>query len=63
MVKIVSAKEEIWRGKIDSLRHEKNQVSSIPAGTEAGIGLDIGAKYAVGDKLIAFRVDEKKQKL
>lgn len=55
--------EEIWRGKIESLRREKDQVSSISAGTEAGIALAPGAKYSIGDKIVAFRVEEKKQTL
>lgn len=63
MAKIISGKEEIWRGKIESLRREKDQVPTISAGSEAGIGLAYGAKYSVGDKIIAFRIEETKQKL
>ena len=63
MVKVISNSEEIWRGKINSLRREKDQVSSISSGTEAGIGLDAGAKYSVGDKIVAFSIEEIPQKL
>ena len=63
MLKIISGSEEIWRGKIESLRREKDQVSSISAGTQAGVGLAAGAKYSIGDKVIAFRIEEIKQTL
>lgn len=63
MLKIISAGEEIWRGKIESLRREKDQVSSISAGSEAGVGLAAGAKYTIGDKVVAFRIEETKQTL
>jgi translation initiation factor IF-2 len=63
LVKIVSANKEIWRGKIESLRREKDQASSISAGTEAGMGLSLGAKYSIGDTVQAFRILETKQTL
>jgi translation initiation factor IF-2 len=63
MLKIISAGEEIWRGKIESLRREKDQVPSISAGTEAGIAIATGAVYHIGDKLVAFRIEETKQAL
>jgi len=63
MLKIVNTGEEIWRGKIESLRREKDQVSTISAGTEAGAGLAAGAKYSIGDKVVAFRVEETRQTL
>lgn len=63
MLKITSGGAEIWRGKIESLRREKDQVSSISAGTQAGAGIAAGAKYAIGDKVVAFRVEETKQTL
>jgi translation initiation factor IF-2 len=63
MVKVISEGEEIWRGNITSLRREKDQVGHISAGTEAGLGLEPGAKYAIGNKLIAFNIEEKKQTL
>jgi len=63
MVKILSEKVEIWRGKIESLRREKDEVSTVSAGTQAGIALATGAQYGVGDKLVAFKLQETKQTL
>lgn len=63
MVKILAEKVEIWRGKIESLRREKDEVSTVSAGTQAGIALAAGAQYSVGDKLVAFKVQETKQTL
>ena len=63
MVKILSEKVEIWRGKIESLRREKDEVSTVSAGTQAGIALAAGAQYGVGDKLVAFKLQETKQTL
>ncbi|TSC94303.1 MAG: translation initiation factor IF-2 [Candidatus Berkelbacteria bacterium Athens1014_28] len=62
-VKIISGKDEIWRGEILSLRREKEQVSSVPVSVEAGVCLAPGAKYNIGDKIVAFRIEEEKQKL
>lgn len=54
---------ELWRGKIESLRREKEKVTSVDAGFEAGIGLPPGAKYSVGDKVVAIKVEEIRQTL
>ena len=63
MIKILSDKEEIWRGKIITLRREKDQVDHVSAGIEAGIGLEPKAKFQIGDKLVAFEIEEIKQTL
>ena len=54
---------ELWRGKIESLRREKEKVTSVDAGFEAGIGLPPGAKYSVGNKVVAIKIEEIKQTL
>lgn len=60
-LKIISDDDEIWRGKIETLRREKDNVSEVESGIEVGIGLASGAKYTVGDKIIAFSIKETKQ--
>ncbi|MCX6812626.1 MAG: translation initiation factor IF-2 [Candidatus Berkelbacteria bacterium] len=63
LLKIISGDVEVWRGQIESLRREKDQVSEVSSGTEAGVGLPVGAKYTISDKVVAFRVEETKQKI
>lgn len=63
VMKIVHDGEELWRGKVESLRREKDQVSEVTSGFEAGIGLIPGAKYQVGDKVVALKIEEIKQTL
>lgn len=63
MIKIVDGEEEVWRGKVDSLRREKDKVSSVDTGFEAGIGLPTGAIFNVGNKIVALKVEEIKQTL
>lgn len=53
-IKILQDGNEKWRGKIVSLRREKNEVNEIDAGTEFGIGLDPGANVANGDGIEIF---------
>ncbi len=62
-LKIISGGKEIWRGKILSLRRGKDNVSEVPSGIEVGIGLSAGAKYSIGDEIIAFQISETKQTL
>ena len=63
LAKVIADKKEIWRGKIESIRRGKEQVSQVAAGIEAGIGLSVGANYSIGDKVVAFRIEETKQTL
>jgi translation initiation factor IF-2 len=53
-IKILQDGNEKWRGKIVSLRREKNEVSEVDAGTEFGIGLDPEANVANGDSIEIF---------
>ena len=63
LVKITADKTEIWRGNIVSIRREKEKVDQVSAGVEAGFGLPAGAKYKVGDKITAIKIEKKKQSI
>ncbi|MFA7243868.1 MAG: translation initiation factor IF-2 [Patescibacteria group bacterium] len=58
-IKVFQNDNEKWRGKILSLRREKDEVKEVDAGIEFGFGADAGAKIAVGDKIIIFKTIEK----
>lgn len=60
-IKVLQDKNEKWKGKIVSLRREKNEVKEVEAGQEFGIGLNAGAKVANGDEVVIFKVVEKKR--
>ena len=53
-IKIFQNENEKWRGKILTLRKEKDEVREVSTGQEFGIGLNPQAKVAVGDKFVIF---------
>jgi translation initiation factor IF-2 len=60
-IKILQDGNEKWRGKVITLRREKNEVSDIDAGTEFGIGLEPYAKVANGDSIEIFVTKSEKR--
>jgi translation initiation factor IF-2 len=60
-IKVFQNDNEKWRGKILSLRREKDEVKDIDAGIEFGFGTLPGAKIAVGDKITIFKTVEKQR--
>lgn len=60
-IKLFQDENEKWRGKILSLRREKNEVKEISSGQEFGIGLTPSALAAVGDKFVIFNTVSEKQ--
>ena len=48
----------VYNGKIASLRHYKDDVKSLRAGTEGGIGLENFQDIHPGDIIEAYRIDE-----
>ena len=61
LVKIISDKNEVWRGNLLSIRREKETVSTVGPGLEAGFGLPAEAVYNIGDKIISFTETSEKQ--
>ncbi|MBX3233373.1 MAG: translation initiation factor IF-2 [Labilithrix sp.] len=53
----------IWEGKIDALKHLKEDVKEIPEGMECGISLDGFNDVKNGDFIESFEIEEIKQKL
>ena len=48
----------VWEGRIASLRRYKEDVRSVKAGFECGVGLDGFQDIHVGDVIEAYRIDE-----
>lgn len=60
-IKIFQDENEKWRGKMQTLRKEKDEVKEVSAGQEFGIGLDSLAKVSVGDKFVVFNTISEKR--
>ena len=50
--------EEIYEGKVDSLRREKESVSSVQSGFECGITLTNFDAFQEGDVIESYRIEE-----
>lgn len=57
--KVLRESEEIYRGKIQSLRRFKESVKEIEAGYECGIVITGFSDYKTGDIIEAFRTEKK----
>jgi translation initiation factor IF-2 len=53
----------VWEGKIDALKHLKEDVKEIPEGMECGISLDGFSELKELDIVESFEIEEIKQKL
>ncbi|MGQ9524482.1 MAG: translation initiation factor IF-2 [Armatimonadota bacterium] len=60
-VRVIRGKQELFTGRITSLRHVKEDVRELPAGYECGIMIDGFNGFEQGDILEAFSVQEKAQ--
>ncbi|HLQ61724.1 MAG TPA: translation initiation factor IF-2 [Candidatus Acidoferrales bacterium] len=56
-VKLMRGKEQVWEGRISSLKHFKEDVREMPAGQECGIGLEMFEGFQPGDVLECFRLE------
>ena len=64
LIKVIREEEEILNeGKISSLKRFKDDVNTVDAGLECGIGVEGIKKYLPGDRIIAYKINEIKRKL
>jgi translation initiation factor IF-2 len=56
-VKLMRGKEQIFEGRINSLKHFKEDVREMPAGQECGIGLEGFEAFEPGDVMETYRLE------
>jgi translation initiation factor IF-2 len=56
-VKLSRGREQIWEGRISSLKHFKEDVREMVAGQECGIGLESFEGFEPGDTMESFRLE------
>ncbi|GAC1658394.1 MAG: hypothetical protein NVS9B1_18200 [Candidatus Dormibacteraceae bacterium] len=56
-VKLSRGGNQVWEGRISSLKHFKEEVREMVAGQECGIGLENYEDFAVGDVMETFRLE------
>jgi translation initiation factor IF-2 len=56
-VKLMRGREQVWEGRISSLKHFKEDVREMVAGQECGIGLEGFDGFEAGDKMETFRLE------
>jgi len=50
-------RDQVWEGRISSLKHFKDEVREMVAGQECGIGLEGFDGFQAGDKMETFRLE------
>src|SRR5579859_7478041 len=56
-VKLFRGKEQVFEGRINSLKHFKEDVREMPAGQECGIGLEGFETFEAGDTMETYRLE------
>jgi translation initiation factor IF-2 len=56
-VKLFRGKEQVFEGRINSLKHFKEDVREMAAGQECGIGLEGYEAFEAGDRMETFRLE------
>jgi translation initiation factor IF-2 len=56
-VKLLRGKEQVFEGRINSLKHFKEDVREMPAGQECGIGLEGYEAFEAGDRMETYRLE------
>jgi translation initiation factor IF-2 len=56
-VKLLRGKEQVFEGRINSLKHFKEDVREMPAGQECGIGLEGFETFEAGDTMETYRLE------
>ena len=51
--------EEVYKGKLNSLKRFKDDVKQVESGYECGIVIDGYAAFEPGDKIECFTIEEK----
>lgn len=58
LIKIMRKTEEVGRGRVKSMKQGKSDAPKIEAGGECGIVFDKKLDFAIGDRIIAYRLHE-----
>ena len=56
-VKLFRGREQVFEGRISSLKHFKEDVREVVAGQECGIGLESWQDFAAGDLMETYRLE------
>src|SRR2546429_196369 len=56
-VKLFRGREQLFEGRINSLKHFKEDVREMPAGQECGIGLEGWEDFQPGDSMETYRLE------
>jgi translation initiation factor IF-2 len=56
-VKLMRARNQVWEGRISSLKHHKEDVREMVAGQECGIGLEHFEGFEPGDVMETYRLE------
>jgi translation initiation factor IF-2 len=56
-VKLFRGREQVFEGRISSLKHFKEDVREMPAGQECGIGLEGWEDFRPGDSMETYRLE------
>jgi translation initiation factor IF-2 len=59
LVKIIRDEEQVGEAEITSLKRNQEEVDTIQAGIECGVGLKTQSKIQEGDKLEIYQIEEK----
>ncbi|HYL08981.1 MAG TPA: translation initiation factor IF-2, partial [Candidatus Udaeobacter sp.] len=56
-VKLIRGREQVFEGRISSLKHFKEDVREMPAGQECGVGLEGYEAFQPGDVMETYRLE------
>jgi translation initiation factor IF-2 len=56
-VKLMRGRQQVWEGRISSLKHHKEDVREMVAGQECGVGLERFEGFEPGDIMETFRLE------
>jgi translation initiation factor IF-2 len=56
-VKLLRARNQVWEGRMTSLKHHKDDVREMVAGQECGIGLEHFEAFQEGDTMEIYRLE------
>jgi translation initiation factor IF-2 len=56
-VKLMRNRQQVWEGRISSLKHHKDDVREMVAGQECGVGLEHFQDFQPGDIMETHRLE------